>query len=284
MTLLALGLVLASACLHATWNLLAKRAQGGAEFVWLFAVLTVVLYAPVVAAFVLATGARLGGAQLAFALTSSLIHVGYFVTLQRGYRVGDLSLVYPVARGSGPALSFGLAILLLGERPGPTALAGTALVVASVFVLSGGRAAARANGAGLAYGLVTGLFIATYTVWDGYAVGHLGAPPLLYSYVTELGRAVALAPVAVLRRRRLAGLWRGSRREALGVAVLSPLAYILVLTAMRFTPVSLVAPAREISILLGAVLGARLLAEGHATRRLAGAAGMVAGVVLLALS
>ncbi len=284
MTPLALGLVLVAALLHASWNLLAKRARGGAEFVWLFASITVVAYAPVVVVYLLVARPVLVWLQVGFAAASSLLHVGYFVTLQRGYRVGDLSLVYPLARGSGPALAALLAVALLGERPGVLGLAGAGLVVVSVFVLSGGALGARAARPAVLFGLTTGLFIAIYTVWDGYAVGHLGAAPLLYSYLSEAGRALLLLPVAWRGRAAVAAAWRETRREAVGIAILSPLAYILVLTAMTFTPISLVAPAREISILVGALLGTRLLAEGQGARRLLGAAGMVAGVALLALA
>ncbi|HZJ08172.1 MAG TPA: hypothetical protein VFD39_00595, partial [Trueperaceae bacterium] len=160
----ALALLLGSAFLHASWNLLAKRAKGGAEFLWLFSLMTVVVYAPVVAGYVLVFEPRFSATHLAFALGSSAIHVGYFICLQRGYRAGDLSLVYPVARGSGPALATGLAVLLLAERPGAQALIGTAFVVVSVFVLSGGRSLLRSGQRrAVVYGLVTGAFIATYT-------------------------------------------------------------------------------------------------------------------------
>lgn len=289
MTPLALGLVLAAALLHATWNLLAKRARGGAEFVWLFATLTLIAYAPAVVVYVLLVHPALLWVQVGFAAASSVIHVAYFVTLQRGYRLGDLSLVYPLARGSGPALATLLAVTVLGERPGALGLAGAGLVVLSVFVLSGGALAGGGAGAprqraAVLLGLTTGLFIAFYTVWDGYAVGHLGAAPLLFSYLSEGGRAVLLLPLAWRGRAAVRSAWRESRREAIGIALLSPLAYILVLTAMTFTPISLVAPAREISILVGTLLGTRLLAEGHGAQRLLGAAGMVAGVTLLALA
>ncbi len=287
MTLLALGLVLAAALLHASWNLLAKRAQGGAEFVWLFATLTLVAYAPAVVAYLLLAHPTLRPMAVLFALVSSVLHVAYFVTLQRGYRVGDLSLVYPLARGSGPALAALLAISVLGERPGTLGIAGGILIVLSVFVLTGSGARGAPSGGGrpaLVYGLTTGLFIGGYTVWDGYAVAHLGASPLLYSYLSEAGRALLLAPVAWRGRAAVAQAWRDSRGAAWGIAVLSPLAYILVLTAMTFTPISLVAPAREISILVGTLMGTRLLAEGQGSRRMAGAFGMVLGVTLLALS
>lgn len=284
MTLLALALVLAAAVLHASWNLLAKRAHGGATFVGLFASLTVVAYAPVVAVYVALAHPLLRPVHVLFAGVSAVIHIAYFVTLQRGYRAGDLSLVYPLARGSGPALAALLAVVLLGERPGPFGALGTGLIVVSVFVLSGGRLAGGPDGRPLAYGLATGVFIGIYTVWDGYAVAHLGASPLLFSYLSEVGRAALLAPLMIVRRAELARAWRDARGAAWGIAVLSPLAYILVLSAMTFTPISLVAPAREISILVGTLMGARLLAEGQSRRRLLGAAGMVLGVTFLALA
>jgi len=243
----------------------------------------VAVYGPVALTYYLVARPQFTLAHLAFALGSSLVHVGYFVFLQRGYRVGDLSLVYPLARGSGPALATLLAVLVLGERPGSQALAGTALVVISVFVLSGGRGLlSPERRAAVVYGLVTGLFIGVYTVWDGYAVGVLAAAPLLFTFVGEAGRVAVLAPLMVGKRAEIRAAWREHRLEALGVAVLSPLAYLLVLTAMRFTPVSLVAPTREVSILIGTVMGTRLLAEGEGNRRLVGAVGMVIGVVLLA--
>lgn len=309
---LALALVLGSAVVHASWNLLAKRAAGAshgvggtAVFTWLFATLTVLAYAPVVAAFVLWARPAFTSSHALLALGSSVLHVGYFVALQRGYRVADLSLVYPLARGSGPALATLLAVVFLAERPGPQALAGTASVVLGVLVLSGAPSwptrarrrgdrrsrldaprhrAARRVPVGVVYGLLTGAFIGAYTAWDGHAVGIAGAAPLLFSYASEVGRAVLLTPLALARPAEVRAAWRANAGPAIGIAVLSPLAYLMVLSAMTFTPVSLVAPTREISILIGTVLGTRLLAEGQGGRRLLGAAAMVLGVALLATS
>lgn len=284
MSAAALALVLGSALVHATWNLLAKRSRGGLAFLWLLTVGTAALYAPVAAVYVWLAQPTLTAAQVGAALASSAIHVGYFLCLQAGYRAGDMSLVYPLARGSGPALATVLAITLLGERPSGVALAGAALIVLSVLVLTGsGRAGAAAKKA-ILFGLATGAFIGVYTVWDGYAVRTLGAQPLLYNYLGEVGRLVLLAPLMVARVKphETRKAWREHRWEVIGVAALSPLAYLMVLSAMTFTPVSLVAPARELSILVGSVFGAVLLREGFSGRRLLGAVGMVAGVVLLA--
>ncbi len=289
MTVFALVLVVVAATFHATWNLLAKRVgDGGAVFVWLFGSLAVLIYAPLALVVVALVRPHLGPEALLFMFGSGVLHLGYFVVLQRGYAVGDLSLVYPLARGTGPLLATLAAIVLLGEKPGALALLGIGLITVGVFLLTAepGRARTRKEGwgMGVAYGLLTGAFIAAYTIWDKHAVSALLVPPLLQSWVTTVVTTGLLTPLALRRRGEALALWRAHRVEVFGVAVLSPLSYILVLTALVFTPVSYVAPAREVSILIGAAMGASLLAEGDARRRLIAAAAIVAGVVALALS
>ena len=286
MTLLALSLVLSSAVLHATWNLCAKRAGGGAAFVWLFNALSAVIYAPFALGAAIIQRPHIGVVEIAFMAGSTALHTVYFLTLQRGYRVGDLSLVYPIARGTGPALSTTAAILVFGERPTPLAILGALLVAVSVFALTGGGRhsddPARRRAAVL-YGLVTGVLIASYTLWDKHAVGVLLIPPLLFDWANTIGRTALITPHALRHWGAIRAEWREHRREAFVVAIFSPLAYILVLTALVFTPVSYVAPAREISILIGTMMGARLLSEGDGRRRMIAAGGMVLGVIALAV-
>src|SRR4030067_3686950 len=105
MTAFALALVLPAAFAHASWNFLAKRAGGGAAFVWLFAALSTLFYAPLAVFIYVWQKPDLGWIQIGFMAGSALIHVGYFLLLQRGYRIGDFSLLYPLARGTGPTLS-----------------------------------------------------------------------------------------------------------------------------------------------------------------------------------
>jgi drug/metabolite transporter (DMT)-like permease len=285
MTLFALALVLAAAVFHATWNLLAKRVgDGGAVFVWLFGLCSFVIYAPLAVVVVLVSSPHLGPVQFLFMSGSGVLHLGYFVLLQRGYAVGDLSLVYPLARGTGPLLATAAAIVLFGERPSLLVYVGIALITAGVFVLTSESGSLRSGlGAGVIYGLLTGVFIAVYTIWDKQAVSALSIPPLLQSWATILVTTLLLTPVAMSRRKEARALWRAHKPEVIGVAILSPLSYILVLMALVFTPVSYVAPAREISILIGAAMGARLLSEGDSTRRLIAAGAMVIGVIALAL-
>lgn len=285
MTGLAIALVLGSAVLHAWWNLYAKRAGGSSAFSWIFTTLSAIIFAPAAIAVLLLERPTIGVPQLVFLLGTACIHSIYFTLLEQGYRIGDLSLVYPLARGSGPLLSTALAILLLGERPSLVALAGAILITLSIFYLTGNPRRLRASGAGKAvlFALLTGVSIAAYTLWDKHAVSVLLIPPLIVDWASALGRAVLLLPYALRHRAQVRHEWNTHRREAFGVAILSPISYILLLTALVFSPVSYVAPFRQVSILIGAALGARMLAESDPRRRLASAGLMMFGVIALAL-
>lgn len=311
MTSLALLLVLAAAVLHASWNYCAKRAGGGLPFVWLVGAIICTGYVVVLAIYAhVAGGLALPAGAIAWIAGSGVLKTSYSLFLQRGYRTGDFSLIYPVARGTGPLLSMIAAIVLLGERPSLLAFTGGAVIVGAIFWLTGGfarigalarRAAPKTDAAPRApgrdrsdrsaapvassvnYGVISGVFIAAYTIWDRRGVATLAIAPVLYDAGTAFTQIVLLSPFAWRRRAEVAREWRVNRRWALGVALLSPVAYILVLTAMRFTPVSYIAPAREISIVIGAFFGARFLKETDSRRRLLAAAAMTAGVIALAL-
>jgi drug/metabolite transporter (DMT)-like permease len=271
-----LALVLAAAFAHAGWNLLAKGAQGGAAFVWLTTLGAAVFYAPT-----LLEGIDLGPTALALMAGSGALHALYFVLLQRGYATGDLSLVYPLARGTGPLLATLAAIAFLGERPRALGRAGAAIIVGAVLSLA--RRPGRGARPAAVFALLTGVAIAGYTLWDKQAVGPHGVSPVTFWWGTNAVNVALLTPWAVRRRADLAPVWSAHRRQAVGVAVLSPLAYILVLFALARAPVSAVAPARELSILVAAALGAAVLAEGDTRRRLLAAGAIVVGVVALAL-
>lgn len=291
MTLLALVLVLAAGSFHATWNLLAKRASSGVSgpaFVWLCTALSMLIFAPVVA-IVLSENPHVGTLGLLFMFGTGILHTGYFLSLQEGYRVGDLSMIYPLARGTGPLLASAAAIALFDERPGPLGAAGILLIVSGVFLLawepdSGSRGSAKKKKwLGMAFGLLTGVFIASYTLWDKYAVSDLSLSPILYYWAFNSVEALLLTPLALRDKEKVRAAWRAHWLETLGVAVLSPLSYVLVLIALVFTPVSQVAPAREIGILIGTLMGGRLLAEGGLRQRLVASGLMVVGIAALAV-
>ena len=285
MSFFALGLVLVSAVFHATWNLLAKRAGADTPFLFLAYIVGAIVFAPFAIGIIVIAQPQLGWPALVFIAVAVGLQTLYFATLTAGYRAGDLSLVYPIARASGPLLATIGAIAIFGERPTAVAVTGALAIVAGALVLTGDPRALRRDGAGRAVGfaLATGAVIALYTLWDKTAVAVVLIPPILYDWSTVVGQAIVVTPVALRHRDAVNAAWLRHRWEVIGVGVLSRLAYILVLTALVVSPVSYVAPAREIGILIGAMLGARVLAEGHVMRRGIGAAAMVVGILALAL-
>jgi drug/metabolite transporter (DMT)-like permease len=233
-----------------------------------------------------------GQAEWAVVLVSGLLHVAYYVILLRGYRHADLTVVYPLARGSGPLMSSMVAILFLGEQISALGVAGIAGVVLGVFFIAGGPALLRPRTdpearlrlrRGLLYGVATGVFIASYTVVDGYGVRLLLMSPILIDYMGNFVRVFLLAPVVLRDLPEARRLWTLQWRWAMLVALVSPIAYVLVLYAMQTAPMSHVAPAREVSMLFAALIGGHLLNEGDRAVRIFGALLIALGVTALAL-
>jgi len=286
-TAFALGLVLLAAFIHAGWNFLLKKSGGGTGLITVASIASLAIYAPIVIVATWLSAYRFTPMHLALMLGSGMIHTTYFLLLDRAYRSGgDLSIVYPLARSTGPLLTIVVAIALLGERPGPTAIGGAILIGVSAMILTGNPLKWHKSEARHAVGfaLLTGCTIAAYTIWDKSSVATWLIPPLLYDWAANAFRICVLVPLAHRRTPgAMAAAWRERRKTALALALLMPLSYILVLTAMVFTPVSLVAPAREVSILFAALMGAHLLREGDVARRAVAAIGMVLGISGLAL-
>jgi uncharacterized membrane protein len=263
--------------------LIAKKACGGTAFIWLFASFSSIVYAPLALYILAVDRPELAWPHFALIAASAVLHSLYFLLLDKGYRIGDLSVIYPLARGTGPLLSTLTAIAFLGERPSAIALAGAALIAIGIVFITG-NPLSLANPAArkpVFFAILCGMTIASYTIVDKISVSALLIPPLLLDWTTNLGRVLLLTPYALRNWDKVRLQFRDNRRAAFGVAVLSPLSYILVLTAMVFSPVSYIAPAREVSILIGAVLGAKLLAEGNSRARISGACAMLFGLVAL---
>ena len=295
MSLQAFTLIILAGLIHSGWNIVAKKAGGDARFSLYVSVLNALIWAPLGWWLGKDVVPGWGWKEWAFVTASAVLHVGYFVVLLRGYRVADLTVVYPLARGSGPLISSLVAIVFLGEELSTLGATGIVGVVLGVFLIAGGprMIAAIRQGrdaearqrvlAGLYYGLLTGMFIASYTVVDSYAVKVMLMSPILVDYMGNLIRVLILAPIAARDWPETKRLWRVQWRYAAVVAIFSPIAYVLVLYAVQSAPISHVAPAREVSMLFAALIGGKLLGEGDRALRIAGAVLIALGVTALGL-
>lgn len=283
MSAVALLLVAVGAFAHTGWNLAAKRASGtGIRFVWLSSLIAAGVVTPFASAALLQNHpwSRL----LPAGIVSGLIHVGYFVLLQRGYRAGDVSLVYPMARGSGPLLSMIGSVLIFAERPSPVSLAGGVVIIAGVAVIGfAGSRGVEIDPRAVGYGLATGVTIAAYTLWDSFSVTTLGVSPLVQSWLGSLTEVAALLPVILKSPSGMGGFARRNLRAALIVGIGSPIAYISIMYAMRYAPTALVAPGREVSVVLVSLAGWLIFSEPNPRPRLVGSAIVLIGIVALAV-
>jgi drug/metabolite transporter (DMT)-like permease len=288
---LALFLVLSAAVCHAAWNVLAHGVSRiGVPFLWWGALASTVIWAPLIP---FTGGFGDGGSQALVGLAvgagvSGVLHVVYMLVLQKGYASGRLSTVYATARGTGPALSSFLAVVLLGEHVGLVAGVGVAVIVIGVIATGlidrasplprQGRGVDR----GVVFGVLTGVAIAAYTIWDAHALRTWGLSPVAFMVGCTLVELVLFAPRVLHRRAEMPAVVRAHWPRILAFGVLSPLSYIFVLTAVTIAPVALVAPIREVSVVLVSLFGVLVLREGTAVRRVAASVVVVGGVVMLA--
>jgi len=268
----ALGLVLLAAVLHASWNLVVKASRDRLVAAWMQTTIGALVFLPVLVVQGLPTG------QWRPLAVSAVLHLGYALTLVAGYDRGDLSVVYPVARGTAPLLVTAGAALFLDDRPALLGLVAVGLIAGGIL-----GSVRRATG-GVAWAVACGGFIAAYTLVDGAAV-RSGGGPLRYVVCLIALNAVTLFG-AVLVRRRVSAIGAAFRldgwRNAFGGAA-SVAAYALVLTAAQWAPLGLVSAVRETSVVLGALGGWLLLREPLGPSRVAAASVIAVGIGLLVL-
>ena len=287
MSLYVLFLVLTAAVLHATWNLLSKKTQGKTPFIWLMYVASNIVYLPVLLFTIKQGDTFYSQPLLWFSLSSAVLHLGYYIVLQKGYRSAELSVVYPLARGSGPLFSSIAAILFLHEQLRITATIGLFLIIAGVLLITGLSFKKENNKQlmpGITYGVLTGLFIALYTFNDTIAVKSYAVSPLPLTLGTNFFGAILLFPFIVSKKEELKRELKLHKWIIIAIAILSPAAYILVLEALRYAPLTVVAPARETSILLGVFMGSRVFNEEDGKRRLLASVLILGGIIALSLN
>lgn len=284
----AILLVIAAAICHATWNLLNKKASHvGPAFVFAYGLCSVIVYLPWVIWILIYEEQAWTAAAIGCIALSGVLHLAYSLCLQRGYQLADLSVVYPVARGVGPLLSSFGAIIFMREPATIHSVGGMLLVVAGVLLIATQGNIRRLFKpeaiVGVRWGIWIGGLIALYTLVDAYGVKTLLIAPVLFDWATCLTKTVIMLPHTARSPKLAFEQMRGHWLLAWTIGTLSPLGYILVLYALQNgAAVSLVAPAREMSMLLVTLAGLYLLREPVGRGRLFGCCAIAAGVVLLA--
>ncbi|MDQ3889503.1 MAG: EamA family transporter [Actinomycetota bacterium] len=273
MPALALAFVLAAALLHASWNLLVARARDPEAATAVAILVALVAYAPVAAAHW-----RLEPAALPFLLATSCLHLVYVPLVPAAYRRADVSVVYPIARGTAPLLVLVVGVVALGADTSLGQALGVCLVALGVLLVRGLR---RAAPAGVVFGLVLAAVIAAYTLIDNVGVTH--AAPFAYLEVSMIlpGVAYALALACIRGASSLRAELRGGSVAA-GLATFG--SYGLVLSALQRAPAAPVAAVRETSIVIAAGLATVVLREAVGLRRFLGAVVVAGGVALISVS
>ena len=290
MTILSLALIIIAALSHAGWNLLLKQSEDKEIFVWWFSVSAALLLAPLGIVLFILNPISPPGYWLV--LASAVMQIFYLILLGRAYARGDLSLVYPIARGAGPMLVPILAVLTLGERIETPAIIGIVFVVAGIYTISwwGHLRQIMAQPlrffqeSGVIYALLTGCVITVYSLIDKRGVQHV--QPFLYMYLLVVGTSIGLTPYILRNYRfsRIKSAWAGNLWTIPVAGLLSYLAYATILTAFSLSRVSYIVPAREVSIVVGVLAGVLLLKEPFGLGRLLGSGLIVTGLILIALS
>jgi drug/metabolite transporter (DMT)-like permease len=285
MCLPALLLILIASFTHAFWNFLAKKSNGGVAFIWLTYCASSIIFLPVILVQYFQAPFSLSIAIVVVAIVSALLRLGYFLLLQTGYQKSDLSVVYPLARGSAPLFSTLGAIVILAEKPTVNSFAGLIFIIAGVLIITNLKFQHhdRQVNLGVAFGIGTGFMIGLYTLWDKEAIVHYHLSPLLITYASHVIGTAILAPPAFRQKEKIKEEIKLHRWHIMGIAVLSPVSYLLVLEAMKTTPVIYIGPARELSIVFGVFMGSRLMDEKHPTRRLLGSLIILLGIVFLSI-
>ena len=272
--------------MHAVWSIAAKAGSPARDpigFIWGSSLIAAAVIAPVALWSVWHTPPHWPSLLLG-AVVAGVTQLVYFLTVQLSYAVGDVSILYPMARGLGPTLSMAGALLLFGERPALVSLLGGVTIIMGVVLISvWGSRGARLSPSVLGFGVATGALIATYTLWDTFVMRELGSPPFVHIWVIVLLEALLLTPVMLIRKRPALAPFRETRGPLLLAGFTTMVSYVAILFAIRMAPASLVAPMREMSVVLVSLAGWLLFKEPNPVPRVGGALIVVLGGLLVAL-
>jgi len=278
MPTIAFLLVILAAALHALWNFLTKKTAGDLATIWNGMVMVCIVFTPFM--FFLAPEVVAFSKVYPHIIASGVIHAFYFFYLAKAYEHGEISVVYPIARGTGIAGTAIAASLLLRENISLPGTSGIIVVCTGIFLLGykNGR-----HKHGIKFALVVGVMIVSYSIVDKLAVGI--SHPLFYIYGCTVLFTLLLAPHVMIRKRReLSEAWKSRKKYSITIGLGSVSTYLIILFVFRIAQVSYVVAAREFAVAIGAILGFIFLKEKLTIRKAIGIAAIVAGMILIKMA
>ena len=275
---LAFALVIMSAVLHACWNFLTKRVSGNLSVLYIGMAGACLVLLPIVLLF--RTTVQLLPAAYPLIVATGVIHAIYFLVLSQAYRYGNISTVYPVARGSGVIGTAIVAIMLLGEEVSLLGMCGIISAGLGVFFIGTSAGQGIESKKGLHFGLLVGLTMIGYSIVDKIAMASID--PVVYIFWLFLLSMLLLTPCMLLaRRRQLAEALRKHKRDGFIIGLGATAGYLLILFVFRMAQVSYVVAVRELSVVFGSILGFAFLHESGSVRKFLGIILVVTGLILI---
>ena len=278
MTTLVFLLILLAATIHAAWNFAAKKVAGDIAVIWIGLVMVCAVFAPFV--LFIDPGQIAFREVIPFIIASGVFNTFYFFALARAYEHGEISVVYPVARGFGIAGTALLAGFLLRESVTSPAAVGIAIVIIGILLISlrGGH-----HRHSLLYALLVGAMTTGYSITDKFAVGI--SHPFFYNFAFTVLFTLLLAPYVLIKKQtELKEAWRTKKKYSFIIGFGTACSYLIILFVLQIADVSRVIVVREFSVVIGSILGFIFLKEKFTWRKFAGIAAVVAGIILVKLS
>jgi drug/metabolite transporter (DMT)-like permease len=278
MVLLAFLLVILSAVLHALWNFLTKRVSGSLSVLYLGIIYACLMLAPFV--LLLPTSYIPVPSAFRFIIATGVIHALYFFLLSQAYKHGNISTVYPVARGFGVVGTALLAVALLREQISAVGIIGIASVCAGILLIGTGRGGQAGHTKGLRFALLVGATMVGYSIVDKMAVATID--PVVYIFCLFLLSTVLLTPhIVVAKRQELFDAWKNHRKESLLIGLGATSGYLLILYAFRLAQASYVVAGREFSVVIGSLMGIVYLHEPLFMSKILGMILVILGLIMI---
>jgi drug/metabolite transporter (DMT)-like permease len=278
MPLFAFLLILVAAVLHALWNFAAKKASGNLSVVWVGLAMATIAVIPFL--FILSPSQILVLEAWPFVLATGIIHAVYFFALAKAYEHGDISVVYPISRGSGIAGTAIIAYLLLQEKISLIGASGILFIcLGTVFLGLNNTHQKR----GIFFSLLVAAMIIAYSIVDKLGVGIIH--PLGYIFGLVLLTTIILAPyLLIIKKHELLAAIKTMKRYSLIIGIGSGGTYLIILFVFQMAPVGYVVAMREVAVALGALLGVLFLKEQSSTQKIICITGIVIGMLLIKLA